>query len=814
MIRHIANKATALMLAALTLFSMTIIGGMSAAPAKAAEVTEDSSTGDHETFGSQTLLESAGITYAAYMKWLEDHDDRGEFPDYYLGTPYAGYFPDTPFETDDYRTPNGEEYSEGDVPPSYAPYNGHAMNCTGFLWNVLVRSGETCGAPQSKLDALPVTDGHVIYWQENDIYRYYFSGENCIYDAVESGVLEKGDIIWMNGTEDWHCGIFYGDNSHDNKFWHSGAQQGLDSVNRISEIESCGDATQLFVLKAYNPSRPPKIAKLAIKTIPENPSVAGNGNYSLLGTKFCVFTSYTDAQNASENHGDKASWSKSIGTIALDNNGFGMLRTGTVPSYSELVNSGGNHEYFKRSTQVLDATIQYYAVQLGAGNNYITDKTVYPLIDARDSSSSFWSDYNLVRSKSGLRYYVVNTYNRSYGAALRVQVASTDKALTDGNPNYSLMGSRFSIYSSYEDAASAAAAPAGSDERSKQTSSFCGQVITNSSGIGWLRKGEIPSVEAFNDPETQADYFNSHIDPLLIGKYYAVQTLTGKGYEISNLVYTFETTNSALAVDGGQAIVFRASNDGLSYVFNKPAEETPTDAPTSPTEQPTSEPTSPTEQPTSEPTSPTEQPTSEPTSPTEQPTSEPTSPTEQPTSEPTSPTEQPTSEPTSPTEQPTSEPTSPTEQPTSEPTSPTEQPTSEPTSPTEPAKTYLCGDIDADGYITISDVTNLQRIIAEFTVHRPDDYEDDALFLKAADTDGNGIITIKDATIIQRYLAELSLDPDIPIGKTFTIDDVYPVVPEETSPEESSTEQPTGDASAPVNNIKTEIAWLHRVTRI
>ena len=111
------------MLAALTLFSMTIIGGMSAAPAKAAEVKEDSSTGDYETFGSQTLLESAGITYAAYMKWLEDHDDRGEFPDYYLGTPYAGYFPDTPFETDDYRTPNGEEYSEGDVPPSYAPYN-------------------------------------------------------------------------------------------------------------------------------------------------------------------------------------------------------------------------------------------------------------------------------------------------------------------------------------------------------------------------------------------------------------------------------------------------------------------------------------------------------------------------------------------------------------------------------------------------------------------------------------------------------------------------------------------------------------------
>lgn len=55
----------------------------------------------------------------------------------------------------------------------------------------------------------------------NNIKTYYFDGTSAINNALNSGVLEKGDIIFMLGTADAHVGIFYGNNSKNNKFWHS-----------------------------------------------------------------------------------------------------------------------------------------------------------------------------------------------------------------------------------------------------------------------------------------------------------------------------------------------------------------------------------------------------------------------------------------------------------------------------------------------------------------------------------------------------------------------------------------------------------------
>ncbi len=57
------------------------------------------------------------------------------------------------------------------------------------------------------------------------------------------------------------------------------------------------------------------------------------------------------------------------------------------------------------------------------------------------------------------------------------------------------------------------------------------------------------------------------------------------------------------------------------------------------------------------------------------------------------------------------------------------------------------GDADGDGIVTVKDVTEIQRFIAELT-----DFTDDQK--KAADVDGNGVVDISDATLLQRYLAE------------------------------------------------------------
>lgn len=57
------------------------------------------------------------------------------------------------------------------------------------------------------------------------------------------------------------------------------------------------------------------------------------------------------------------------------------------------------------------------------------------------------------------------------------------------------------------------------------------------------------------------------------------------------------------------------------------------------------------------------------------------------------------------------------------------------------------GDADGDGAVTVKDVTEIQRYIAELA-------EFTEKQLKAADADGNGAVDIADATLLQRYLAE------------------------------------------------------------
>ena len=60
---------------------------------------------------------------------------------------------------------------------------------------------------------------------------------------------------------------------------------------------------------------------------------------------------------------------------------------------------------------------------------------------------------------------------------------------------------------------------------------------------------------------------------------------------------------------------------------------------------------------------------------------------------------------------------------------------------------YQIGDVNGDGRITISDVTAIQRHIAELNILS-------GAALLAADTNGDGVINITDATHFQKYLAE------------------------------------------------------------
>lgn len=75
-------------------------------------------------------------------------------------------------------------------------------------------------------------------------------------------------------------------------------------------------------------------------------------------------------------------------------------------------------------------------------------------------------------------------------------------------------------------------------------------------------------------------------------------------------------------------------------------------------------------------------------------------------------------------------------------------------------ETYVLGDADGDGEVTIIDVTYVQRYDAHFNI--PISQES----LMNADVDGSGEVEIIDATYTQRFLAEMNVK--YPIGESIT----------------------------------------------
>lgn len=181
---------------------------------------------------ARTIDRLLGTTGTAIINELNAH----RYDSYYLGTPFKGLSMSNPTESL-YMHPNGSPASNGSV----------GMNCTGFVAFVF----QKCGADLSKIAAMGGTGGCV---NASNWMRYVRqSGAECYgYSSVaallRSGKAEKGDIIycepnWSLPGADCHIGIFWGDTSSSNTFWHQ------FDVNRISNIKSATQVTTYFLIK-------------------------------------------------------------------------------------------------------------------------------------------------------------------------------------------------------------------------------------------------------------------------------------------------------------------------------------------------------------------------------------------------------------------------------------------------------------------------------------------------------------------------------------------------------------------------------------
>ena len=356
------------------LLCLTVLfGTISATTVQAATASASVSALPREVKGT-TLCSALNMDFQKYMDWLKAHEKN----DYYIGTPYKGY---------DHRNPKGDcagAYGNNDVK------GVAAMNCTGFVWHVLYKATKASGGNTS---IIPALSGWYTFYSSHKITRKYFATKS---EMLNSGYLEKGDIIWMfDGSEtvlsDYHhIGIYWGDGKSD-VLWHSIDAVGNKSGNIQTVITPKARGPIYMVLKMTTPKNKLELTKTSSNTAITNK----NNAYSLSGAVYGIYT-------------DKAC-TKKIGEM--------------------ITNAKGNASYNK----YVDASKNYYGKELKAPKGYKLDKTVYTFKNSGKLNTDKRPIFTITCKDAPL-------------IKLQLQKSSSNTEITAGNGCYSLSGTEYSIY--------------------------------------------------------------------------------------------------------------------------------------------------------------------------------------------------------------------------------------------------------------------------------------------------------------------------------------------------------------------------------
>ncbi len=105
-------------------------------------------------------------------------------------------------------------------------------------------------------------------------------------------------------------------------------------------------------------------------------------------------------------------------------------------------------------------------------------------------------------------------------------------------------------------------------------------------------------------------------------------------------------------------------------------------------------------------------------------------------------------------------------------------------------QTYVLGDANGDGKVTILDATVIQRFVAGLEY----EFEEGTIEYAAANVNKDDKISIFDATLIQQYVASYDSAMVYGIGETFTFGEIEePTVPTEEPSSEDPTDEPSSE---------------------
>lgn len=304
----------------------------------------------------------------------------------------------------------------------------------------------------------------------------------------------------MLGTADAHVGIFYGNNSKNNKFWHSQYK----NVNTITNIEPRGTCYGLYVFKTG----------------------CSNGidlNIQLNSTQSGLKgTSYDYSQFEYTVYADSAC-RKPVGKIVPQSDGFGAFGLTSSQQYS-------SSSAVARGVPVTNTS--YWCKETKTPNGYVADNTVYKF----EKSTLTWGGTE--------RYYAgvavnennhkLSKINKTPKIALRIQNVSSYSELTDNNENYSLSGAVYEVYNS--------------------DNTFCGYMKTGEDG--WVCATSKEKTNDVNNIKWNESAFDSALY-MPYGNYYAKQVVAPKGFELFSdriiLDNVYQYTWSGLTVYYAQA---------------------------------------------------------------------------------------------------------------------------------------------------------------------------------------------------------------------------------------------------------------------